>query len=234
MDDVEIRNNAIAMIQKERFAVPPWRVIELCIEAARAALTGPDVTREDVLQAVARGWCAERNANKTMDVDLATAIAEEVLALRHFARAPGGKVPSVEEIEAEMRGDPRRRLGYSGPSMSDMQICARVAHAMMQRIDGGQRMMIEGMTEKQIFEEFAKEPLSSDQSFAKIYSRVAHRLATTPAPTEDPDRWAKGLAWIHAKASGFPHNATPDLEWDDYSEGARNGWRAVAKETGDE
>lgn len=40
------------------------------------------LTKEAVLQAVARGWCHENNANKEMDHDLAIAIAEEVIALR--------------------------------------------------------------------------------------------------------------------------------------------------------
>ena len=40
------------------------------------------LTKEEVLQAVARGWCHENNANKEMDHDLAIAIAEEVIALR--------------------------------------------------------------------------------------------------------------------------------------------------------
>ena len=39
------------------------------------------VTWESVLGAVARGWCYEENANKTMDSELAVAIAKEVHAL---------------------------------------------------------------------------------------------------------------------------------------------------------
>ena len=37
------------------------------------------MNREDVLGAVARGWCSEKNSGKTMDSDLAVAIADEVL-----------------------------------------------------------------------------------------------------------------------------------------------------------
>ena len=40
-----------------------------------------DKTREQVMQAVARGWCHDENAKKTMDSDLALAITEEVLAI---------------------------------------------------------------------------------------------------------------------------------------------------------
>jgi hypothetical protein len=39
------------------------------------------VAWESLLGAVARGWCYEANANKTMDSDLAVAIAKEVQAL---------------------------------------------------------------------------------------------------------------------------------------------------------
>jgi len=43
--------------------------------------TGEPVAWESVLGAVARGWCYEENANKTMDSELAVAIAKEVHAL---------------------------------------------------------------------------------------------------------------------------------------------------------
>ena len=39
------------------------------------------VAWESILGAVARGWCYEENANKTMDSDLAVAIAKEVQSL---------------------------------------------------------------------------------------------------------------------------------------------------------
>jgi hypothetical protein len=42
---------------------------------------GEPVAWESVLGAVARGWCYEENANKTMDSELAVAIAKEVHAL---------------------------------------------------------------------------------------------------------------------------------------------------------
>ena len=38
----------------------------------------PELTREELLGAIARGWCTERNAYKTMDVELAEDIAEAV------------------------------------------------------------------------------------------------------------------------------------------------------------
>jgi len=34
--------------------------------------------REELLGAIARGWCSEKNSHKTMDSDLALAIFDEV------------------------------------------------------------------------------------------------------------------------------------------------------------
>ena len=36
------------------------------------------VNREELLGAIARGWCSEKNSHKTMDSDLALAILDEV------------------------------------------------------------------------------------------------------------------------------------------------------------
>jgi len=36
------------------------------------------VNREELLGAIARGWCSEKNKHKTMDSDLAIAIFDEV------------------------------------------------------------------------------------------------------------------------------------------------------------
>lgn len=37
--------------------------------------------REDIIGAVARGWCHPKNEKKTMDVDLALAISDEVIKI---------------------------------------------------------------------------------------------------------------------------------------------------------
>ena len=42
---------------------------------------GEPVAWESLLGAIARGWCYEENANKTMDTELALAIAKEVACL---------------------------------------------------------------------------------------------------------------------------------------------------------
>ena len=38
------------------------------------------IDRKKVLEAVARGWCSEKNSHKEMDVDLGEAITDEVVA----------------------------------------------------------------------------------------------------------------------------------------------------------
>ena len=40
-----------------------------------------EARKEEIMQAVARGWCSEKNSHKTMDTDLAMAITEEVFEL---------------------------------------------------------------------------------------------------------------------------------------------------------
>jgi hypothetical protein len=63
----------------------PFPVGKSAIKALEEALAkqeqGEPVAWESVLGAVARGWCYEENANKTMDSELAVAIAKEVHAL---------------------------------------------------------------------------------------------------------------------------------------------------------
>ncbi len=43
-------------------------------------LTGNPIKKEEIRQAVARGWCTNGNTDKDMDADLAEAITDEVLA----------------------------------------------------------------------------------------------------------------------------------------------------------
>lgn len=37
--------------------------------------------KEEITGAVARGWCSKKNSSKTMDIDLAEAIVEEIIML---------------------------------------------------------------------------------------------------------------------------------------------------------
>jgi hypothetical protein len=46
------------------------------------------LTDEELLGAISRGWCSEKNSSKTMDSDLSVAIADEIKALLKKA---GGK-----------------------------------------------------------------------------------------------------------------------------------------------
>lgn len=51
------------------------------IETAKNLHAAHRPDREDVLGAVARGWCHPENARKSMDVDLAVSITDEVMLL---------------------------------------------------------------------------------------------------------------------------------------------------------
>jgi hypothetical protein len=65
-------------------------------------VTGPDeplTDLEELMGAVARGWCHPENAEKVMDCDLAEAIVDEVLPLLH--RKIDTAVQRAEEAEAE-------------------------------------------------------------------------------------------------------------------------------------
>jgi hypothetical protein len=66
------------------------------------------ITKEQVLQAVARGWCHEQNAYKTMDADLAFSIADEV-----FAAFEAGRKSAVSEPVAYIRKDQLQKSAQS-------------------------------------------------------------------------------------------------------------------------
>ena len=119
-------------------------------------------------------------------------------------------------------------------------VAAEVAHAMMQKIGGGQRMMIEGMTIKDL-DGALKSVITTNSitewALEKIVMEVI-RLATTPDPVEDPDRKAKRLCWeFYCVICPDPMKRgydNADHLWTIKTEPERNGWRAVAKETGSE
>jgi len=62
---------------------------------------GEPVAWEKILGAVARGWCHEENANKTMDIELAMAIVKEVKALY---TTPQQRKPLTDEQKQELIG----------------------------------------------------------------------------------------------------------------------------------
>jgi len=88
-----------SFIARVRHSIPPdedeWipgheevQAVLLALECIPAGIftqpkqdQGEPVAWESVLGAVARGWCYEENANKTMDSELAVAIAKEVHAI---------------------------------------------------------------------------------------------------------------------------------------------------------
>ena len=202
--------------------------LDICREvgaAARAALTGPEVTREDVERRLESGPVdASWNDNTVLQV---------MDAIRYFARAPGGKVPSVEGIVKAFRQHGERH----GQTLYETM--ARVAHTMMLEIGGRAEMMIDGMTAPQIEAEMLvgiaeKNRRMEGVLYVQECSKVAHRLATTPR-TVDADKEAKRLAWEFHKAAFTTFDAaSPDELWASFKDYQLVGWRAVAKGKADE
>ena len=67
--------------QGESFHIPPEFVEKFAELIVREC-----ASREELLGAIARGWCSEKNSHKTMNSDLALAIFDEVeqQIKRHF------------------------------------------------------------------------------------------------------------------------------------------------------
>jgi hypothetical protein len=150
------------------------------------------------------------------------------------ARAPGGAVPSQNDIQDAMVAEIVKHR-HSGP---DSFHCARVAHAMMQRIGGRAEMMIADMDMQAITVEMANEwgdTTEEEREVIRLCARVSHRLATTPRTVDDPDKKAKRLAWEFHKAALVQLDvSTPDELWATFKDHQRIGWRAVAKGKADE
>jgi hypothetical protein len=153
-------------------------------------------------------------------------------ALSHFAPpAPARQdVPSVEDIRKKMLADPKASLG----ALNSFSVCARVAHVMMLELAPRERRAIYGMTVEQINAEMQKQQWAYPPGLTPYdAATVAHRLANTPAPVDDPDAGAKNLAWQYWTAAHGPTSdgsiRNSDHYWATMTEPERNGWRAVAK-----
>ena len=55
-----------------------WETQKAFIEKFAELIVKECINREELLGAIARGWCSEKNEHKTMDSDLALAIFDEV------------------------------------------------------------------------------------------------------------------------------------------------------------
>ena len=54
------------------------KIPEAYLEKFAELIVAECINREELLGAIARGWCSEKNSHKTMDPDLALAIFDEV------------------------------------------------------------------------------------------------------------------------------------------------------------
>ena len=82
--------------------------------ALRAALSNnasaaPQPTREAIFAAVARGWCAKMNEHKTMDADLASAVADEIIKLYGEGNPD---LQTIEQYRLQMAGISVAAIGY--------------------------------------------------------------------------------------------------------------------------
>lgn len=75
------------------------------------------MTREDIMGAVARGWCAPKNEDKVMDSDLALAISEEVWNLLN---PPNLGCATTRELLAEITA----RIEVGGSGSGDIGVSA--------------------------------------------------------------------------------------------------------------
>lgn len=144
-------------------------------------------------------------------------------------------VATREEVEAYLT----KRDGYV-PSME--RVASHLAALSHFAPPARLRMMADGMEVDDIAA-WMKARMKEAGHFGALTfldaARMAHRLATTPAPEVDPDAEAKRLAWAH-KCASFPaasdDDRTSDDWWPTLSERDKAGWRAVAamKEKGGE
>jgi hypothetical protein len=187
--------------------------------------TGWDMTDEELDNTVKRcyeGWHAYGNER-----DNIREFASAIRAL--FPRPePRQDVPSVPDIRTAMFGDGKIKgsgLIVEATTSELLSHCARVAHAMMQKLAVRPRMMIDGMTVNEIHKEI------NYPSHSQVAVKI-HALANTPAePAPDPDAEAKELSfkWHQSTKHGerFSH---ADLYWSYIGNrmGAQDAWRAVA------
>ena len=76
------------------------------------------ITREEIMGAVARGWCHPANESKVMDEQLAMAIAEEVTVALLASREPHLGYATTREMITELaaRAEVGEAIGEKWPS----------------------------------------------------------------------------------------------------------------------
>jgi hypothetical protein len=73
-----IRELANQMFSMEQFEYAEEFINDEFMEKFAELIVRECINREELLGAIARGWCSEKNSHKEMDSDLALAIFDEV------------------------------------------------------------------------------------------------------------------------------------------------------------
>ena len=125
MTDRELMQQALEALKLIDEAMP-FPVAKLTIKNLRERLAQPEqgpVAWEDVLGAIARGWTHDDNKHKTMDVQLAVAIAKEI---QDMVTAPPQRKPLTDE-EIEKACVP---LGAAMLSFTEVARAIEAAHGI--------------------------------------------------------------------------------------------------------
>ncbi|KKL47361.1 hypothetical protein LCGC14_2336290 [marine sediment metagenome] len=81
------------------------------------------MTREELLGAVARGWCSKYNEHKTMDTDLAVAIADEVEAeLDKIVLSDDDLFERIWQVIKHWDAETSEGDGYHGVTGDDVRV----------------------------------------------------------------------------------------------------------------
>lgn len=220
MTGEEIIQNLMDVYLKA-YPAPRDRAVAV-VTRARELLAKPVATREKLTDfLLSKGWHGRASDEEVTDI---------LAALTHFAPPsppPPEGLPSVENIEAIFLNRPKSLNSYRA-HCADL---ARVARALLEK-HGREKRAIDGMTSNDI--EIAIEierscnhkHIPCNPHFAEMASKVAYRLATTPAPVApkvDPDAGAKKIFSILHASGEIPWT------WENVLDETRDACRTLAR-----
>jgi len=97
--------------------------------------------KQEIMGAVARGWCTKENENKEKDVTLATAIADEILKLRWQITVSERKNKMIKELKKYMKKyqDMRRKSEYVDIGQVVQDFYTLIGEARIKRLPKNER-----------------------------------------------------------------------------------------------